>query len=194
MTHHCWTRRVYAAGFLVELDGLLLPVMNSSHAPSFSLPSGSGRPRTSFSSSFSFGPQSLVNSILASTNSALPIHSTPNAGSSGVPAALDPNGSIFQASPRTKLDGRTGGRSRRHRLIESDTATVQGSDHEGDDEQDESPTEEKWTMVDRMRLWRHDALMQHLYETAAFWGDKILSWTSTFHILSSSWLIWIKIR
>ena len=33
-------------------------------------------------------------------------------------------------------------------------------------------------MVDRMRLWRHDAMMQHLYETAAFWGDKILSWTS----------------
>jgi anaphase-promoting complex subunit 6 len=33
-------------------------------------------------------------------------------------------------------------------------------------------------MVDRMRLWRHDALMQHLYDTAAFWGDKVLSWTS----------------
>ncbi|THV04469.1 TPR-like protein [Dendrothele bispora CBS 962.96] len=33
-------------------------------------------------------------------------------------------------------------------------------------------------MVDRMRLWRHDAMMQHLYETAAFWGDKILSWTN----------------
>ncbi|EMD33975.1 hypothetical protein CERSUDRAFT_159330 [Gelatoporia subvermispora B] len=29
-----------------------------------------------------------------------------------------------------------------------------------------------------MRLWRHDALMQHLYDSAAFWGDKILSWTS----------------
>ncbi|KAH7907018.1 hypothetical protein BJ138DRAFT_1015194 [Hygrophoropsis aurantiaca] len=36
----------------------------------------------------------------------------------------------------------------------------------------------EWSMVDRMRLWRHDALMQHLYETAAFWGDKILSWTN----------------
>lgn len=32
-------------------------------------------------------------------------------------------------------------------------------------------------MVDSMRLWRHDAIMQHLYETAGFWGDKILSWT-----------------
>ncbi|KAJ7840204.1 hypothetical protein B0H14DRAFT_2785811 [Mycena olivaceomarginata] len=33
-------------------------------------------------------------------------------------------------------------------------------------------------MVDRMRLWRHDALMQHLYATAAFWGDKIVSSTN----------------
>ena len=34
-----------------------------------------------------------------------------------------------------------------------------------------------WGMVDSMRLWRQDAILQHLYETAAFWGDKILSWT-----------------
>jgi anaphase-promoting complex subunit 6 len=47
-----------------------------------------------------------------------------------------------------------------------------------DDEDDEEEEEEKsWSMVDSMRLWRHDAIMQHLYETAAFWGDKILSWT-----------------
>ena len=36
-------------------------------------------------------------------------------------------------------------------------------------------------MVDSMRLWRHDAIMQHLYDTAAFWGDKILSWTGELH-------------
>lgn len=50
-----------------------------------------------------------------------------------------------------------------------------------DDEQVESEEEKEeersWGMVDSMRLWRHDAIMQHLYETAAFWGDKILSWT-----------------
>jgi anaphase-promoting complex subunit 6 len=46
-----------------------------------------------------------------------------------------------------------------------------------DDDEDEEDLE--WNTVDRMRLWRHDAMMQHLYETAAFWGDKILSWTST---------------
>lgn len=38
--------------------------------------------------------------------------------------------------------------------------------------------ERSWGMVDSMRIWRHDAMIQHLYETAAFWGDKILSWTS----------------
>ncbi|KIJ66721.1 hypothetical protein HYDPIDRAFT_174107 [Hydnomerulius pinastri MD-312] len=47
-----------------------------------------------------------------------------------------------------------------------------------DSEAEHDPEEGEWGMVDRMRLWRHDALMQHLYETAAFWGDKILSWTS----------------
>ncbi|EGO24550.1 hypothetical protein SERLADRAFT_361562 [Serpula lacrymans var. lacrymans S7.9] len=49
----------------------------------------------------------------------------------------------------------------------------QDSEAEGDNE-----SVHEWGMVDRMRLWRHDALMQHLYETAAFWGDKILSWTN----------------
>jgi len=43
---------------------------------------------------------------------------------------------------------------------------------------DEQEEEVEWGMVDRMRLWRHDALMQHLFDSAAFWGDKILSWTS----------------
>lgn len=32
----------------------------------------------------------------------------------------------------------------------------------------------------RMRLWRHDALIQHQYETAAFIGDKVLARTSMF--------------
>ncbi|WVR07363.1 hypothetical protein IAU60_004404 [Kwoniella sp. DSM 27419] len=50
------------------------------------------------------------------------------------------------------------------------------SDPEDDPELEEE--ERTWSMVDSMRLWRHDAIMQHLYETAAFWGDKILSWTA----------------
>jgi anaphase-promoting complex subunit 6 len=50
--------------------------------------------------------------------------------------------------------------------------------HARDEDPVEDDDEEKsWAMVDAMRLWRQDALIQHLYETAAFWGDKILSWT-----------------
>jgi hypothetical protein len=45
------------------------------------------------------------------------------------------------------------------------------------EDEGEDDEEFEWDAVDRMRLWRHDALMQHLYETAAFWGDKVVSWT-----------------
>ena len=51
-----------------------------------------------------------------------------------------------------------------------------------DDEEGEEEEEEDWGIVDRMRLWRHDAMTQHLYETAIFWGDKILTWTSTLFV------------
>ena len=57
----------------------------------------------------------------------------------------------------------------------NDTNVFQDSDNE----EEEEDSKYEWGMVDRMRLWRHDALMQHLYDTAAFWGDKIVSWTST---------------
>lgn len=33
------------------------------------------------------------------------------------------------------------------------------------------------TLVERLRLWRHDALLQHQHQTAAFVGDKVLSLT-----------------
>jgi anaphase-promoting complex subunit 6 len=48
------------------------------------------------------------------------------------------------------------------------------------DSEDEEDEEVNWGMIDSMRIWRNDALMQHLYETASFWGDKILSWTGKF--------------
>lgn len=66
-----------------------------------------------------------------------------------------------------------------------DAPRNEGTD--GDDEDEYEAYEEvfeedlvpmEWSTLDRMRLWRHDALMQHLYETAAFWGDKILSWSN----------------
>lgn len=40
-----------------------------------------------------------------------------------------------------------------------------------------------WGLVARMRIWRQDAIVQHLYQTAVFWGDKILAWTSKSSLL-----------
>jgi hypothetical protein len=48
-----------------------------------------------------------------------------------------------------------------------------------DDEEEEEDVDPSWSMICRMRTWRHDAIHQHLYETAAFWGDKIFTWTGT---------------
>lgn len=51
---------------------------------------------------------------------------------------------------------------------------VEEEEDEGEEDEGEEGDMEG---VDRMRSWRHDAMMQHLYEAAAFWGDKILSLT-----------------
>lgn len=42
---------------------------------------------------------------------------------------------------------------------------------------DEEEQELEWTMVDRMRNWRNDAMTQHLYGTAGFWGGKVFGMT-----------------
>ncbi|KAL8286853.1 hypothetical protein RQP46_003859 [Phenoliferia psychrophenolica] len=44
-----------------------------------------------------------------------------------------------------------------------------------DEDQDED--EDEFNLVDRMRNWRHDAMTQHLYSTANFWGSKIFGLT-----------------
>lgn len=75
-----------------------------------------------------------------------------------------------------------------HPLANDTTDVFQDSDDDADDED-----EYEWGTIDRMRLWRHDALMQHLYETAAFWGDKILSWTSMSCPLSLSFFIQMRL-
>ncbi|KAF8273363.1 hypothetical protein EI94DRAFT_1716538 [Lactarius quietus] len=114
--------------------------------------------RASINSSFSFGPQSLVNSFVGPN----PSH------------ALDPNRSVLPSSPlrsSPRAHRRTKGSIGRHPLANDNTDVFQDSDDEGDEDFE-------WGIVDRMRLWRHDALMQHLYDTAAFWGDKVLSWTN----------------
>ncbi|KAH7875088.1 TPR-like protein [Lentinula edodes] len=135
--------------------------------PHLPTPSGS-RHRGSFGSSFSFGPQPLVDSYLEANSSTY---------SNNHSIALDPNRSILHASPLRSSPRRTrkpkDSINRPHPLANDTTGIFQHSDDDADDEE-----EYEWGMVDRMRLWRHDALMQHLYETAAFWGDKIVSWTN----------------
>lgn len=70
--------------------------------------------------------------------------------------------------------GGGGGESVRFELDEDD----EGGDGPFNDFDDDDAPREGWEdMVEKMRTWRHDAMMQHLYETAAFWGDKVLSWT-----------------
>ncbi|GAA6063193.1 hypothetical protein JCM10212_000495 [Sporobolomyces blumeae] len=56
--------------------------------------------------------------------------------------------------------------------------------------------QEPWTMVDRMRIWRNDAMTQHLYDSAKFWGGKVLGltgnpddafWLAQVHFLTSEY-------
>jgi hypothetical protein len=135
------------------------------------LPSAAtSRNRSSISSSFSFGPQSMISSFAAGDMSTSYIPR---------PIALDPNRSMLPSSPRAspRRHRRLKDSGGRHPLANDTMDVFQDLETEQDDDDDDDDGE--WGMVDRMRLWRHDALMQHLYETAAFWGDKILSWTST---------------
>jgi anaphase-promoting complex subunit 6 len=145
-----------------------------------SLPSPAvSRPRSSIGSSFSFGPQHLVDSYNDANSSTI---SNPNS------LALDPNRSVLPASPMRsspRLHRRAKESTGRHPLANDTTDVFQESDDDADDED-----EYEWGMVDRMRLWRHDALMQHLYETAAFWGDKILTWTRK--TIAFFWLIYSR--
>ena len=135
--------------------------------PRFSSPS-SLRHRGSISSSFSFGPQHMMDSYMDVNTSTI---------SNSYSLGLDPNRSVLPASPLRSSPRRhkkaKSSLNKPHPLANDTTDVFQDLEEDGE-------SEYEWSMVDRMRLWRHDALMQHLYETAAFWGDKILSWTSTY--------------
>jgi anaphase-promoting complex subunit 6 len=50
------------------------------------------------------------------------------------------------------------------------------------EEQEEEEEELPWTMVDRMRNWRNDAMTQHLYDSAKFWGGKVLGLTGEYNL------------
>ena len=83
------------------------------------------------------------------------------------------------SSPRKTRKARTQGQTSEHPLAQDNTQDVFLDDDEDDGGLEEDRSD--WSMVERMRLWRHDAIWQHLYDTAAFWGDKVLSWTSKQH-------------
>jgi anaphase-promoting complex subunit 6 len=151
--------------------GFTIPPVQGLPSPSSTF---SHRPHGSINSSFSFGPQALVDSF----NSG---HGQPS-----LSFALDANRSVLGHSPRGARGNNV--RAKKAHPLANDTTDifVDGSQSTEDaedsrmDEQGGGQEEEghEWDTVDRMRLWRHDALMQHLYETAAFWGDKLVSWTS----------------
>ncbi|SJL04405.1 uncharacterized protein ARMOST_07771 [Armillaria ostoyae] len=127
------------------------------------------RPRSSFGSSFSFGPHNMDSYIEDGNSSTM---------SWSKSVALDPNRSMLPVSPlglspRRQRKAKESSVRPPHPLTIDTTDVFQGPEDDADDEQ-----EHEWGIIDRMRLWRHDAMMQHLYETAAFWGDKILSWTN----------------
>jgi hypothetical protein len=50
-------------------------------------------------------------------------------------------------------------------------------DESGVDESLGEMEEEEGGMVERMRNWRNDAMTQHLYGTAEFWGGKVFGMT-----------------
>ncbi|KAI9066326.1 TPR-like protein [Trametes sanguinea] len=143
-----------------------LPATGGFAIPRLPSPSGS-RPRHSINNSFSFGPQNLVDSLAEANTSG---------ASDRRRSYLDPSRSILHASPlrsSPRVSRRAKTTASRHPLANDTTDVFQDdADDEGEDEAHE------WTIVDRMRLWRHDALMQHLYDSAAFWGDNIVSWTN----------------
>lgn len=68
--------------------------------------------------------------------------------------------------------------------------------HQGDESSyiidGEDEAESNFTLVDRMRNWRNDAMTQHLYGTAEFWGSKVFGLTGRLHSLyrfHASWTL-----
>jgi anaphase-promoting complex subunit 6 len=186
-----------------QLPGFAIPSIPSLPSPSLAISARPGaRASSNASFSFSFAPGLLVDTLSAASarSGPSPLGTGTNAARR-TPAALDPNRSVLGHSPRgtrVRGDPRSARHKRVHQLARDSTHTFSaadassssvpqndtsvldqtGYDAEEAYEDEEEDDEFEWDAVDRMRLWRHDALMQHLYDTAVFWGDKVLSWTS----------------
>lgn len=148
-------------------------------------PTRNARPRTSLSQSFSLNPPDTSRSL---SDASLSLVGTPTHGRIAALSSVEQGnmGMSGQVSPRVRsplkrtaaiagpsftVDEPTGRRASRL----SQVTGPEGDDD--DDDNDDNDDGERWGMVDSMRLWRNDALLHHLYETAALWGDKILEWT-----------------
>ncbi len=138
------------------------------HAP------GSAGPST-LSQSFSLGPDGDISdaSIGTPTRRRVTALTTSEQGNMGLHGQLSPRvRSALGRSPVASLapgsEPRTRSRSRLSVVFRPSTG------HQDDNDDDE---ESEWTMIDSMRIWRSDAMTHHLYETAAFWANKILDWT-----------------
>ncbi len=108
---------------------------------------------------------------------------------SGVSASASPLGALRRGKGSDLLQGLMRSAATRSMDVDVDAQAEPAVELglgavEEDADADEDPT---WGMIARMRTWRHDAILQHLYETAAFWGDKIFAWTGESRGRSSRW-------
>lgn len=80
----------------------------------------------------------------------------------------DLNSSILSQSPHLN-------KSFNFDTFNNNNNNIHLNDNDNDNDNDDNDGD---THLNRFRLWRHDAMMQHLYDSAAFWGDKVLHLTN----------------
>ncbi|BEI87724.1 uncharacterized protein CcaverHIS019_0104420 [Cutaneotrichosporon cavernicola] len=145
------------------------------HAP------GSAGPST-LSQSFSLGPPDgdiSDASIGTPTRRRVTVLTTSEQGNMGLHGQLSPRvRSALARSPGAPSlapgsEPRTRSRSRLSEVFRP----ANGHQEEEEDDDNNMDDSDSWTMIDSMRIWRSDAMTHHLYETAAFWANKILDWT-----------------
>lgn len=131
-------------------------------------------PRESLSEGMSIGPEPLLQT-LAVTSPRVRGGATPSTAARGTGTAR--KGKSKLASVVHPSAGSAHGK-----LREPETRRHPGTQAETPVDEElrassSSDPQQRGELVDRFRLWRQDAIMQHLYETAIFWGDKVFTWT-----------------
>lgn len=98
--------------------------------------------------------------------------SASTASTSGI---LGPNGSFVNHTSSSPPQNS-------HSYLQGESNATHETIGETDEEEEEyysdsTSGEVSWELVDRLRVWRNDALNQHLYSTAIFWGSKVFTKT-----------------